>query len=163
MKICDKCGAYNSDNRQFCIDCGDKLGDPVSDRERQRAEQSIDANMEKLYNDNDPLHITLFDKICGAAALAGAVAGIPVWIFGLLSSKEPVFPLYALVFLLLSAVEAFFPALTWGIEKFRLSFTVDNVEDATPSPLYKWCRKASILLCLGIGLLLMAEMIIELI
>ena len=88
---------------------------------------------------------------------------IGVWVFALLNSKGFGFPWYALLFFTLSVLEAFLPSLTWGIEKFRLSFTVDNVEDATPSPLYKWCRKASILLCLGIGLLLMAEMIIELI
>ncbi len=163
MKICDKCGAYNSDSRQFCVDCGDKLGDPVSDRKRESAEQLINDNMEKLYNDNDPLHVTLFDKICGGAALTGAMVGTLVWIFGLLASKTPAFPLYALVFFILSAVEAFFPAITWGIEKFRLSFTVENIEEASPSLLYKWCRKAGILLCLGIGVLLVAEMIIGLI
>lgn len=163
MKVCDKCGAFNSDNRQFCIDCCDKLGDPVSDKERERIEFAIDSDINKLYNDKDPLYVTLFDRFCGVLSLVGFVVCIGVWVFALLNSKGFGFPWYALLFFTLSVLEAFLPSLTWGIEKFRLSFTVDNVEDATPSPLYKWCRKASILLCLGIGLLLMAEMIIELI
>ena len=27
MKVCDKCGAYNSNNRMFCVDCNEKLND----------------------------------------------------------------------------------------------------------------------------------------
>ncbi len=30
MKLCEKCGAHNSDERMFCVDCSEKLGKPLS-------------------------------------------------------------------------------------------------------------------------------------
>ena len=73
MKICDNCGAHNSDKKIFCVDCGEKLDDPISQREQADIENSIDRNIERLYNNTDPLAVTLFDKIIGTVCISGVL------------------------------------------------------------------------------------------
>ena len=48
MKVCSKCGAINSDGKFFCVDCGEKLDDSLSENEQKRVEQKIDSNLENL-------------------------------------------------------------------------------------------------------------------
>ncbi len=160
MKVCDKCGAVNSDNRFFCVDCNEKLGDPVSDRERERLEDGIDRQLERLYNDNDPLYVSRFDKVMGALALVGLIASIILWIVGLVTRREFGFLGIGMLFFGLTAVEAFLPKVTWSLEQIRLSFRIDHAEDAEPSMFYKTARKASIVLgaIIGTTLLIIAAM-----
>ncbi len=54
MKICENCGAYNSDERFFCVDCSEKLGDSLSAAEEQRLDDRIDDSLEAMYNRQDP-------------------------------------------------------------------------------------------------------------
>ncbi len=41
MKICTKCGAYNSDERVFCVDCSEKLGDKISASDEKQAHDRV--------------------------------------------------------------------------------------------------------------------------
>lgn len=155
MKICDKCGALNSDNRAFCVDCNEKLGDSISQREQDRIKQSIDSSLDALYNDKDPLYVSRLDKLMGIISLIGALASVILLGVGLFFKRDFGFLWLGILFFVLAAVEAFFPKLTWTIEQLRLSFSISNSEDAEPSAFYKVCRKASIFLATIIGIVLL--------
>ncbi len=161
MKICEKCGAVNSDNRLFCLDCNEKLGDSVSKYEQERIEQSIDTRLENLYNDNDPLYVSLFDKVMGCISLVGILVSAVLIAVGFFTKREFGFLWFVVLLFALTAVEAFVPKLTWSIERLRLSFLISNSEDAEPSSFYKICRKASILITAGIGIVLLVFAIMD--
>ncbi len=152
MKVCGRCGALNSDTRFFCVDCCEKLGDAVSDREQGALEQDIDTKLETLYNQNDPLHVSRFDKVMGWLSVIGTAASLILWVIGLFTKRGFDLLWIAVLLFAVSAVEAFVPKLTWGLEKLRLSFYIANADDAEPSMFYKVCRKAGLLICTGVGI-----------
>lgn len=160
MKVCKKCGALNSDNRFFCVDCHEKLGDAVSEREQDDIEQSIDTALENLYNDNDPLYVSRFDKVMGGLSLVGAVASLALLVVGFVTKRDFVFLWVAVFFFALTAVEALVPKFMWSLEQLRLSFRISNSEDAEPSMFYKTSRKICIVIGAGVGsvLLVLAAM-----
>ena len=54
LKLCEKCGAQQSDSRNFCIDCGELLAN------------KLENNESKIMNNKiDPLYVSIFDKIVG--------------------------------------------------------------------------------------------------
>ena len=81
VKICNKCGAYNSDDKMFCIDCNEKLGDKISAEQENKIHNATDIAIEKLHNSKDPLYISKFDKFLGFSSLAGILAHIILLIF----------------------------------------------------------------------------------
>lgn len=158
MKICDKCGAFNSDERFFCVDCNEKLDDALSQSEQGRIEASIDSKIDGLYNETDPLYVSRFDKIFGFIALIGAVATVVLYVVDLFISHKTEGLWMSLILFLFGTVEAFFPKVTWEIEKLRLSFYIGNAEDSEPSGFYKLSRKLSILIFIGVaGFILVAN------
>ncbi len=161
MKICENCGAVNSDNRLFCLDCNEKLGDAVSEYRKERIEQSIDEKIEALYNGNDPLYVSLFDKVMGCISLVGIVACLVLLAVGFFTKREFGFLWFGVLLFALTAVEAFVPKLTWSIEKLRLSFLISNPDDTQPSGFYKICRKASIIITSAIGIVLLILAVID--
>ncbi len=163
MKVCANCNAVNSDNRFFCVDCGEKLDDALSENAQKRVEQAIDSNMENLYNDNDPLRVTLFDKIAGIMSIVGLVLCFSL-LFANAFIKADLKYLWLSVFLfILSAIEALFPKFLWHLEKLRLSFTISNSDDAEPSTFYRFCRITAILFELAIGIIILIGAIYEVI
>lgn len=156
MKLCEKCGAVNSDSKTFCVDCSERLGDPVCDAEADRLEQSLDNKLEKLYNDDDPLYVSRFDKIVGSISLVGLAADIVFLIIAAVTRRETALLWLGAVFFVLSAVEAFLPQLNWAIEKMRLSFIIGNPDDAVPGAFYKFSRKAAILIAAVTGIIMIS-------
>ncbi len=152
MKVCGKCGALNSDNRFFCVDCHEKLGDAVSERERNDIEQDIDTALENLYNDNDPLYVSRFDKVMGFLSLVGAAASLALLVVGFVTKRDFGFLWVAIACLVLAAVEALVPRFTWSLEQLRLSRIINGAEDAEPSAFYKTSRKICILIGAGVGI-----------
>lgn len=151
MKICDKCGAHNSDNNFFCVDCTEKLNDPISSKEQANIENEIKNNIENLYNDTDPLAVTLFDKIIGAVCISGTfVLGIMFFI-ALFTNRDLNLYLIGFLFFVFGALDALLPKITWTLEKLRLSFTISDPENAEPSDFYLFFRKAGIVICAAIG------------
>lgn len=65
MKICDKCGAYNSDDRMFCVDCNEKL----NDNDNENLQQDVQSKIDELYDKK--LSVNVFDKIIGSVSLLG--------------------------------------------------------------------------------------------
>lgn len=157
MKICDKCGAHNSNERHSCVDCDARLGDALSAQEERIARDAIESKMEKLYNAQDPLYVSLFDKVMGWISVCGVAALLVLVVlslFGIHSVSSESGYYYVLTGLLLfgfACIEAFFPKVTWTLEKWRLSFTLEHIDDATPGYLYKFGRKVSLAMFVTLG------------
>lgn len=153
MKLCEKCGAYNSDHRTFCVDCGDTLGDPVSPQHEEEISERIEANMETMYNRQDPLYVSRLDKICGFTSLAGAAASVVLMVFRLIPRENMELLLFSLIFFVVAAVEALVPRLNWEFEKLRLRYYVRGAEELEPGHMYFISRKCVILLASALALL----------
>ncbi len=148
MKICESCGAHNSDERMFCVDCNEKLGDKLSPQQEKIAKQSLMSATERLYNRNEPLYVSLFDKIvgigCGVSAVALFVAAVILMVI-----NKGIGELFLGVLLgAFGAVEAFFPQLSWRLEQLRLGFQYNGAEDLTPGFAYNFGRKFFETVCL---------------
>ena len=65
MKVCEKCGAINNNERFFCADCGEKLPAPVSKAYEAEINGRISDTGDKLMRESDPLAVTTFDRITG--------------------------------------------------------------------------------------------------
>ena len=153
MKVCDKCHAQNADTRVFCVDCGATLGDALSPAQERTLRESLSADIEKMYDRTDPLHVSLLDKITGLLALIGCVATIVCPFFRpapeSFSDGNPY--LFAFIFFTIAALDAFLPQLAWGLEKFRLSLWADGAGDLHPSQLYLVGRRVGNAVALGLG------------
>ena len=122
MKICDKCGAHNADNRMFCIDCDETLGDKLSAAEEEKARASVNGKIEKMCNERDPLYVSKFDKIMGSVSAVGAVLSLLLALASIFTQMDGKFLLCAVLFFLISTLEALVPQVTWAIEKFDNKF-----------------------------------------
>ena len=152
MKVCNKCGAYNSDERCLCVDCNELLGKKLSKLEEQQMRESIDEKMEKIYNSKDPLYVSGFDKAMGIISLAGLFMCLIFIVIDMLTSRSFDILYIGVIFFLLASVEAFVPKIMWGIEKIRLSFFISDADNAQPSGFYKICRKAAIVISAAVGI-----------
>ncbi len=149
MKRCKECGAYNKDERNRCVDCGTPLGKPLSAEEEQAATQVIRSATERLYNGEDPLHISLFDKIIGSASAVGLVVALVILIFGLYQASSPKYLWFAVLAFAVAAVECFVPRLMWELEQLRLSLFTDGAE---PGGMYGIIRRTTSGLLFAIAL-----------
>ncbi len=151
MKICDNCGAYNGDDRFFCVDCDEKLGDPLSSAEEQRLDEHIGHSVEAMYNRQDPLYVSKLDKILGAGALVGALGCLTLLIIGPPTPDHALLLWLGMVAFLVAVLEALFPKVVWALEKIRLSFIINGAEDAEPSGYSVKGRKISVIFLTAIG------------
>ena len=155
MKICDKCGAYNSDERIFCVDCSEKLGDKLSAREEAQARDDLNEKLEEMYNKKDPLYVSKADKVMGIVSLLGALCSVVLVVIGVITGQSLDLLPYGIIFFILASIEAFVPEVTWEFEKLRLSFYVHGADDVEPSEAYFTGRKIAILFALFIGTLIL--------
>lgn len=152
MKICQNCGAYNSDERMFCVDCNEKLSDTINPEQQKEALAKTDATIEKLYNKKDPLYVSLFDKIVGVACIIFSSLLLVLGFVLMLKDRGTSIPFYLIIFGVVGALEAFLPQISWELKKLSLSFKVNNVDDLTPSSFYLIGRKIGATVCLIICL-----------
>ena len=76
MKKCIKCGAIQNDSRHHCIDCGEKLGKPLSETEVVEIEQKLDNTLDDMSDRTEDFYVPLRDKIMGAISVIGIIASI---------------------------------------------------------------------------------------
>lgn len=162
MKICGKCGAHNSDKNFFCVDCNEKLDDPISAKDEERIENSIDQRIEKLYDKTDPLAITIFDKIIGCVCILGIVTLVILFFIALFKNRSLEVYYVGFVFFIFGALDALVPQITWTLEKLRLSFTISDPENAEPSQFYVIFRKIGITICAVIGIIMISTAVFQL-
>ncbi len=146
MKVCDKCGAYNSDDRMFCVDCNEKL----NDNEDKNLQQDVQSKIDELYNKK--LSVTVFDKIIGSVSLVGVVATIIVFISNAITQTSCEYLGWAFITFALSSFEAFCPRIDWELEKLALSFRVSSSSDLEPSDFYFIRRKLAMIILLLLGI-----------
>jgi len=156
MKICAKCGAFNSDNRSFCIDCGKKLGKAVSSLEEEKALSAVNENLTRLENKYDPLYVNLFDKIVGIFSLILALITFIYIIVSFFIGEKTGILWFSLIAFILASLEALFPEIMWAIEKVRLSLYTSDIEDALPGRFYYYSKKAVVIVLLLGGIILFA-------
>ena len=141
MKICQNCGAYNSDERMFCVDCNERLLDEIDAELQKELNAKSDAVIEKLLNKKDPLYVSLYDKIVGIGCIAVSIILIILGFILMFKDRGTSVP-FILSFLgFAAAVDALVPRVGWELEKMRLGLRVNNVDDLIPSNFYLKGRK----------------------
>ncbi len=152
MKICEKCGAHNSDDRIFCIDCSETLPEKLSAKEEQKLRSEISEQIEVMYNKKAPLYVSTFDKIMGVISALGAAATV-VFLALCYFTEYTCTPLslYALLFFVIAVLDAFVPRISWSLEKIRLGFTVNGADDLEPGDLYLSLRRCGIVAFTAFG------------
>ena len=163
MKVCEKCGAINNNERFFCSDCGEKLPAPVSKAYEAEINGRISDTGDKLMRESDPLAVTTFDRITGFVSVGGLLLAVVLLLVGArLQRFNPELILYSMLFFIVGIISSFLPRLLWFFEKIRLSFTISSSENAEPSDWYLFWRKAgNLLLCVFGFLLLLIAVIAE--
>lgn len=163
MKVCEKCGAINNNERFFCVDCGEKLPAPVSKAYEAEINGRISDTGDKLMRESDPLAVTTFDRITGFVSVGGLLLAVVLLFVGArLQRFNPELILYSMLFFIVGIISSFLPRLLWFFEKIRLSFTISGSENAEPSDWYLFWRKAgNLLLCVFGFLLLLIAVIAE--
>lgn len=151
MKICNKCGAYNSDDRMFCVDCNEKL----NDNQDENLQQDVQSKIDELYNKKDPLHVSVIDKIFGFISLVGVVATIIVFILNAITQTSCEYLGWAFITFAISSFEAFCPRINWELEKLALSFRVSSSSDLEPSDFYFTRRKLAIIISSLLGIVML--------
>ena len=151
MKLCKQCGAHKSDERTVCVDCGERLGNPLSSEAEGRLQEELNKKMEKMYHNNDPLHVSIFDKIVGAVSALGLVVTVGLMMYQLFTICDFTYLWAALLCFFGAVIVAVVPQVSWEIEKLRLSFYVKNADDAEPTAFYTAGRKIAEVLCLAMG------------
>ncbi len=83
MKKCKKCGAIQSDDRNLCIDCGELLGESVSEAEAARAEAEFADKIDTLGDRTEDFHVSARERVLGIVSIVLAVLMlVSVWISG---------------------------------------------------------------------------------
>lgn len=156
MKICKKCGACQSDEKCFCVDCGEKLGASVSPEEEAKACRNVAEKVKKLERSGDDLSCSVFDRICGIGMLVmGAASGV-LCLFPKFAGEGRglLFTIFILGIVL--GVSALTPKLAWELEKLKYSVSVESSEKASPSGFWLAFRKITVYGGAGLVLVMFA-------
>ena len=76
MKKCTKCGAIQNDSRYYCIDCGEKLGKPLSKAEALEIEERLDNTLDDMSDRTEDFYVPLRDKIMAVISVFGIIATV---------------------------------------------------------------------------------------
>lgn len=156
MKICEKCGAHNSDNRVFCIDCGETLGDKISDLHERQIRKGIDEKIEKMYNKGDPLVINLFEKIFGGIAAIGTLVAVVFIIINLIKGRSIEYLFGSIFVFALAMFEAFLPKISWALERRQVSIYANGADGLQPNDYYFITKRIAITLLTVAGVIALA-------
>ena len=76
MKKCTKCGAVQNDSRYYCVDCGEKLGKPLSEAEAFVIEERLDDMLDDMSERAEDFYVSRRNKIMAIMAVVGILAAI---------------------------------------------------------------------------------------
>ena len=74
MKKCSSCGAVQSDSRTVCIDCGARLGAPVSSDEEAAINKATDEKIDRAGEKTELFYTPLVLRIFGFVSAAAVAA-----------------------------------------------------------------------------------------
>lgn len=143
MKKCKSCGALQKDERTVCIDCGQRLGDPLTERELKALEDGLELQLDEMADRCDEFHVSRFDYVLIALHAILSVALIVVCFMNPLDIEnigESLF--YGLLMNVVSTVQLLFPAAIWSLHVGMLSLRYANADELEPGWGWKISRKA---------------------
>ncbi len=144
LKVCEKCGACNSDQKRVCADCGENLGERLTAVQEAEFRKNTRAKIEKMSNKRDPLYVSIFDKIFGTIGIIGTATTLAFIVKNLIVGHSCELVFFGLVGFALAVFEAFFPKISWMFEKMRLTWYVDDADNAEPGVLYFVTRRITL-------------------
>ena len=163
MKLCKHCGAYTADNRAFCVDCGKRLGKPLSSADAERFEAELDEALEQGYQNADELRPTTAEIVWGCVLIAACIGGWIGWF--LAPNTDKLSFLLGAIAAPCAIFEVFFAKLSWRIERWRLSWRYELDPDQISLPtrfivgrkIAIWVFGTIAIACVIFGLIGMAE------
>ena len=158
MKVCKECGAVQQDERIFCIDCGEKLDDPISKTEESKIAKEISNSIDVQYDKSDPFAVDLPMKIVAALNIIAAIFSLVMFIISDRPEKSVV--LISFIWYAFSFTDALFPEIIWTLTKFRDFFRYDNFDDLEPSFIYCKIRRIGVWVGLIFGIAITAAYLI---
>lgn len=143
MKVCKHCGAIQSDNHSNCIDCGEKLGLPLSKQEEIEQERRIAKKINKLSNRKDYFYVSKADRVVAFLLLVCVIIFPLIRIMGgpNLEEVDSFFTMFAAILAVIAAACLVIPQIPWELYKFKFMFIVDNPDDMQPTELALYMRR----------------------
>jgi len=74
MKICEKCGAHQSDDRSTCLDCGAILGKPLSEEEERELNEDISDTLHGMSERTEDFYVSPPERVLGILSIVLAIA-----------------------------------------------------------------------------------------
>lgn len=119
MKVCEKCGAINNNERFFCADCGEKLPAPVSKAYETEINKQIADAGERLADKTNQLTVTPFYKATGFVSVGGLLLSVVLLLVGARLQKfNPELILYSIPFFVVGIISSFFPICFGSLKKY---------------------------------------------
>ena len=142
MKKCKSCGALQKDERTVCIDCGQRLGKPLSDSELEALEEGIHAQLDEMSDATDDFYVTKTDKILIILHALFSVALIVLAIINPYGHEDIGDPIvWCFVLNAISVAHLAFPAALWDLHILGLGARYGNADELEPGWGWKASRK----------------------
>lgn len=143
MKKCKNCGAIQNDTHMLCIDCGERLGEPLSKQEEQEVEKEVAKKLKKLSDKKDYFYVSRLDKIVALLLIIGLVISFVIRIFGRdgLEEMDLALLILAIILMTITAIDLSFPYISWELYKLKFIFALSNFDDLQPSEIALYLRR----------------------
>ncbi len=130
MKICKSCNTAQNDSNFRCIECGEILGSPVSEKEEWKHHTELSEKMDDLTSNPYDFERGKLELILLVVNIVTFVAAIALFILGIANKNAYIiFPFAACP---LTAIWCAFPKLMWKLTIWEHSIMFRNFDD-TPS------------------------------
>ncbi|MBQ8370789.1 MAG: hypothetical protein IJY35_12500 [Clostridia bacterium] len=73
MKLCPKCGAHQSDDRNNCIDCGTMLGKPLTEAEERAVNEEISDTLHGMSERTQEFYVSPAERVIGILCIVLSV------------------------------------------------------------------------------------------
>lgn len=134
MKLCPKCGTPCNDTNFRCVECGAILPAPLTDEEREQAEEQISDYIADRADKANAFARTKRTYILTALDALGLILSVILIIVFQHEQEALGFLCTALIFLVIG-IDTYFPKLNWTLECFRIHRFLDT-DPLVPSDYY---------------------------
>lgn len=143
MKKCKHCGALQGDEKNFCIDCGEWLGAPLTKQQEASEDRKVTDNITKLYNKRDYFYVSKLDKTAAVLLMIGAFISL---LLRILFGTQVGYPFViiltlAIPLMAIEAIDLLLPWISWELYKLKFVFSVNNPDDMEPSEFMLYVRR----------------------
>lgn len=135
--ICESCGYRNQGDVKNCSGCGKTLAPKMSG---EQSDAMLTKMVNRLSDNSDNLTPSPTDKVMKWVFFAAALI---LFVLMLIFTKQIGYALILAFFSIIGGINAGYPNFLWELEKLRLSFSVNNSGDMTPSDFWSFGRKLS--------------------